>query len=356
MEITSQKKASPLLIVIAFATVYVVWGSTYFFIRMAIHGFPPLLMGAVRYLIAGILLLVWCWIKGDRLWVIKDIKASAISGLLMLFIATGVVIWVERTIPSAMVAIVVSANPVWFVVLDKVNWRINLKNKTTIAGLTVGFAGVVLLFGEAIGKSFTSAGAHVQLSGLLLLLVSPIAWCAGSLYSKNRSGNTPARLNTAWQMLIAGMAFIPAALIHHEFNSFDIAAVPAQAWLAISYLIVFGSIGAFSAYVWLLQVRPAIQVSSHSYVNPVIAVLLGVFFAHESISALQLFGLLVILVSVLLVNLTKYSFKKRLLKQQGTAEMPINYLEKITPLGHGAGANNKLNLIKYQYEIANEHQ
>jgi drug/metabolite transporter (DMT)-like permease len=307
METTSSSnKPSTLLVVIAFAIVYVVWGSTYFFIQMAVHGFPPMLLGALRFFTAGMLLLVWCRIKGDKLWVRKDVITSGISGLLMLFVATGIVIWVERTLPSAMVAILVSANPIWFVILDKVNWKINLKSKTTIAGLMFGFAGVVLLFGEAISKSLVGAISHAQLNGLLLLLAGPIAWSAGSLYSKKRGSDAPARVNTSWQMIISGLAFIPASMFNHEFRSFHFGQVPVQAWLAIGYLILFGSIAAFSAYVWLLKVRPATQVSTHSYVNPVIAVLLGILFAHENISGLQIFGLLVILFSVLLVNMAKY--------------------------------------------------
>jgi drug/metabolite transporter (DMT)-like permease len=314
METASSKSNNPstLLVVIAFAIVYVVWGSTYFFIQMAVHGFPPMLMGALRYVSAGVLLLIWCYLKGDKLWVKKNIITSGISGLLMLFVATGIVIWAERTLPSAMVAILVSANPIWFVILDKVNWKPNFKSKTTVAGLLLGFAGVIMLFGEAIVKSLAGTISQAQLTGLILLLAGPIAWAAGSLYSKKRGSDAPARVNTSWQMIIAGLAFIPAAMLNNEFQSFHFAQVPMQSWLAIAYLIVFGSIAAYSAYVWLLTVRPATQVSTHSYVNPVIAVLLGTLFAHENISGLQILGLVIILLSVLLINMAKYgklSFK-----------------------------------------------
>ena len=300
-------KAPALLVIIAFATVFIVWGSTYFFIGMAVHGFPPMLMGAVRFLTAGLLMLAWCWKKGDRIWLKKDLGHLAVSGLLMLSVATGIVIWVERVLPSPMVAIMVSANPIWFIILDKANWRVNLKNKATVYGLIIGFTGILLLFGESLVKSFSGGMDSAKISGLLLLLVGPVAWSAGSLYSKKHSGSAPARLNTAWQMVFGGLAFIPASLAHHEFRSFELSQVPLQSWLAIGYLILFGSIAAFSAYIWLLQVRPVTQVSTHSYINPVVAVLLGVSFAHESISGWQLFGLLVILFSVLLVNLSKYS-------------------------------------------------
>ncbi|MGN8067700.1 EamA family transporter [Mucilaginibacter sp. SG564] len=306
MKTATSNKPSTFLVVIAFVIVYVVWGSTYFFIQMAVHGFPPMLMGAVRFFTAGILLLTWCQLKGDKLWVKRDIITSAISGLLMLFVGTGIVFWAERTLPSAMVAILVSANPIWFVILDRINWKANFKSRTTIAGLILGFAGVILLFGEAFSKSLSGAISHEQLTGLILLLAGPIAWSAGSLVSKKRGSDAPARVNTSWQMIISGLAFIPASLFGHELGSFHLASVPLQSWLAIVYLIFFGSIAAFSAYVWLLKVRPATEVSTHSYVNPVIAVLLGILFAHENISVLQIFGLIVILISVLLVNMAKY--------------------------------------------------
>lgn len=310
MKTALSNKPSLFLVIVAFATIYIVWGSTYFFIEMAVHDFPPMLMGALRFLTAGILLLAWCLIKGDRVWIRKDILSSATSGLLMLFTATGGIIWAEQSLPSAIVAIMVSANPIWFVALDKANWKVNLSGKATIAGLIIGFSGVILLLGEAILKSFAGTITSTQVVALVLVMVDPIAWSAGALYSKKSSGTAPARVSSAWQMIIAGLAFIVAALFHHEFNGFRVNNVSFQAWLALGYLIIFGSIGAFSAYIWLLKVRTAVQVSTHSYVNPLIAVLLGVLFAGEHISALQLFGLIIILFSVLLVNAKKYSFKK----------------------------------------------
>jgi len=305
----SSNKPSLLLVVIAFAIVYVVWGSTYFFIQMAVHGFPPMLMGALRFFTAGVLLLSWCAIKGDKIWSLKTIRSSAVSGLLMLTIGTGTVIWVEKTLPSSIVGILVSANPIWFLVLDKPNWKTSFRDKLTLSGIVVGFGGVLLLFGEALGKTISGGVGNSQLTGMLLMLISPIAWCAGSLFSKKKSSDAPARVSSSWQMIIAGLSFIPASFINQEYSGFHLSQVPAQAWMALGYLIVFGSIGAYSAYVWLLSVRSATQVSTHSYVNPVIAVLLGVMFANEHVTLLQLFGLFVILFSLLLINFKKYTFK-----------------------------------------------
>ena len=316
----ASNKPSTILVAVAFAAIYLIWGSTYFFIRVAVHDFPPMLMGACRFLTAGILLLIGCWIKGDPIRFNKELIVPAISGLLMLFVATGAVIWVECSLPSAMVAIMLSAEPIWFIILDKPNWKRNLKNRSTIGGLIIGFAGISLLFGEAIVKSVSSGAFHAQILAILLLIACSVAWCGGSLYSKKRGTNMPARLNTAWQMIFAGLAFIPASGINQEWSRFHFSQVTAEGWISLGYLILFGSIGAFSAYVWLLKVRTANQVGTHSYVNPVVAVILGVMFANETISGIQFWGLIVILVSVLLVSLSEYGLAGRTPLAQYPAE------------------------------------
>ena len=294
------------MVILAFAIVYIVWGSTYFFIQKAIQGFPPLLMGAIRFIIAGIIMLAWCRLKGEKLFVKEDMKHAAVSGLLMLFLGTGAVIWVEQYLPSAMVAIMVSSGPLWFILLDKPKWKENFSNKTTIAGLIIGFAGVILLFYENIINAFSTSGNTVEIGGLFILIIGSMAWAGGSLYSKYKSTGSSVAVNSAWQMLAAGIAFIPGSFLHGEIKGFQWAAISTDAWLSLFYLIFFGSIAGFSAYVWLLQVRSATQVSTHAYVNPVVAVLLGVFFANENISWLQLLGLVIILGSVLMISMVKY--------------------------------------------------
>lgn len=310
MAIMSQKSASPLLVVLAFATVYIVWGSTYFFIRMSEQGgMPPFLLGAVRFTTAGALLMGWCIIKGEKIFVKRDIINAAVTGLLLLLVGNGIVIWAEKTLPSAMVAIMVSSAPIWFVLLDKPNWAVNLKNKSTIIGLIIGFAGVILLFSEQLQVMFTGGGASM-LPWMLLLLLGSMSWSYGSLYAKHRPSTGSASVSTAWQMLVAGIAYLPVSLFHGEFSGLNLADIQLSGWLSVLYLILFGSIAAYNAYVWLLQVRPATQVSTYAYVNPVIAVILGVVFARENISVIQLTGLFVILASVLLINLAKYRKEK----------------------------------------------
>jgi len=304
----SDQKKSPsvLLVVLAFFVVYTVWGSTYFFIAKALHGFPPFFLGTFRFIVAGLLLLAWCKFQGLAVFDRKNIFHAGVSGVLMLTIGTGIVIWVEQFMTSGLVAIMVSSAAIWFVILDRKLWKQNFSNKFTVAGLIIGFLGVILLFWEQLA-GFEVGQDSRTVPGMFLLVIGPIGWAGGSLYSKYYPGNnTTASVSTAWQMLIAGLFFLPASLVSGELQHLDFNQVPAQAWWSVGYLIIFGSILAFSAYVWLLQVRPATQVSTYAYVNPVVAVLLAVFFASEVISGIQITGLLVILGSVLLINLSKY--------------------------------------------------
>ncbi|TKC64055.1 EamA family transporter [Pedobacter hiemivivus] len=304
------KKAAPLMVILAFAIVYVVWGSTYFFIQKALAGFPPFILGAFRFLAAGFLLITWCAIKGEKIFDKKSIRHAAIGGILMLGVGNGLVIWVEQFTPSGLVAILVSSAAMWFVILDKPKWKENLKSTSTVAGLIIGFIGVILLFAEQMMQTMNSTEKGTQILGIILLLLAPIGWAAGSLYSKYNSDNkVSVSVSTSWQMLAAGLAFIPGMLITAEIKDFNWQNVSTDAWLSIGYLIIFGSILAFSAYVWLLTVRPATQVSTYAYVNPVVAVLLSVLFTSESVTLIQIVGLLVILGSVLLINLAKYRKK-----------------------------------------------
>ncbi|MFA4868913.1 MAG: EamA family transporter [Pedobacter sp.] len=304
------KKAAPLMVILAFAIVYVVWGSTYFFIQKALAGFPPFILGAFRFLAAGFLLIIWCSIKGEKIFDKKSIKHAAIGGILMLGVGNGLVIWVEQFTPSGLVAILVSSAAMWFVILDKPKWKENLKSTSTVAGLIIGFIGVILLFAEQMMQTMNSAENGTRILGIILLLLAPIGWAAGSLYSKYNSDNkVSVSVSTSWQMLAAGLAFIPGMLITAEIKDFNLQNVSTDAWLSVGYLIIFGSILAFSAYVWLLTVRPATQVSTYAYVNPVVAVLLSILFTNESVTLIQIIGLLVILGSVLLINLAKYRKK-----------------------------------------------
>lgn len=293
---------SAALVITAFAIVYIVWGSTYLFILKAMEGFPPFLLGGFRFVVAGLIMAGWCLWRKENLFQ-ADLRIALITGVLLLFVGNGAVIWAERTVPTSLAAIVVSSAPLWFVLLDRPKWKKNLRNKLIIAGLLMGLAGVVLLFSKQLGQ-LLNGNMPAQLSGLGILLVGCISWAGGSLFSKYRSRGS-AVVNTTWQMLAGGLAFMLVSTTRGELNHFDWSGISTNAWLSMLYLIFFGSIAAFSAYVWLLEVRPATQVSTYAYVNPIVAVILGVWFAGEVLHTLQLAGLAIILASVVLINKAK---------------------------------------------------
>ncbi|HJU46271.1 MAG TPA: EamA family transporter [Chitinophagaceae bacterium] len=300
-----------MLVVLAFAIVYIVWGSTYFYIQEALKGFSPLLLGALRYFGASLILLLWCILKKYKIFVWRDMKQAAVVGVLLLFIGNGGVIWAEQTIPSAMAAIMVSSAPLWFVLLDKNKWVDNFRNKATITGLIIGFIGVILLFSEPLMHVMNDAGGSAEITGLVIMTVAVISWVAGSLYSKHHPPAVPGVVSTMWQMFFAALAFLPGMFIRGELKTMNWSAVPGEAWYALLYLVVMGSIVAYTAYVWLLQVRSATQVSTYAYVNPIVAVILGAIFAKEKITFYQLLGLAIILGSVVLVNLSNYVMKRQ---------------------------------------------
>ena len=260
-------------------------------------------MGAIRFLVAAAIMFGWAIWKKEPLRNVAMIKIALVTGFLLLFIGNGAVIWAEKTIPSSLVAIFISSAPLWFVLLDKPKWKANLSNSKIILGLLIGFAGVLLLFSQQL-RDLLSGQLSAEIAGFGILVIGSMSWAGGSLYSKYKSQGS-ALANTAWQMLAGGVIFLLVSGLAGEWQTFHFSRVSTSGWLSMLYLIFFGSIAAYSAYVWLLTVRPATQVSTYAYVNPVVAVLLGVFFAGERLSVLQVAGLAVILLSVLLINQSK---------------------------------------------------
>jgi drug/metabolite transporter (DMT)-like permease len=312
MNNTGSKSPSTMSVILAFLAVYIVWGSTYFFIRKALSGFPPFLLGGIRFLIAALIMIIWvCW-KKEKLFDRETMKSAAVSGFLILFLGNGTVIFVEQYVGSAWVAIIISAAPLWFVIYDKRHWKDNFTSKSILTGLMLGLVGIFLLFLPNISSAYKTDRNPYERIALLAIILSSMSWVVGSLYVKYKATPAPASVNTTWQMFFAGLYFIVGAGISGEFQRFRITAVSAQAWFSLAYLILFGSILAYSCYVWLMEVRSPAQVSTYAYVNPVVAVMLGVFLASEQINLLQVAGLVVILFSVLLINLNKYLKKPRL--------------------------------------------
>jgi drug/metabolite transporter (DMT)-like permease len=296
-----QNRPSRGLVIAAFAAIYLIWGSTYLGILLALKSIPPFFMAGARFLIAGLILLGWALLRGEKLPDTRSLAHISLAGILLLFLGNGAVVWVEQYLPSGLAAIIVATVPLWFVLLDKRQWSFYFTNKQIILGLCIGFAGVVLLFsGQSAAGLFQE---RIKFISLLVLIGGTIAWTIGSLYAKYREMNGSTLMKVAIQMTAAGIAFFIAAVVMRE--KFSFATLSLKSIGALSYLIVMGSLVAYMAYMWLLSVRPASLVGTYAYVNPVVAVFLGWLVAGESISIQQAVGLAVIIFGLVIVNISK---------------------------------------------------
>lgn len=290
-------------IIVAYFLIYVVWGSTYYFIGVALKGLPPFLLGALRFTTAGLILLAVCYFRKEPILKKNLIRKSAISGIVLLFIDMAVVMLAQRYVGSSLVAIIASSTAIWIMALDAPMWKKNFRSPMVIIGIVIGFIGVTMLYMEQFGSE-SQMHRHSEY-GVLLLIFGCISWALGTLYAKYRSSGEEevnAFAGSAWQMIFASAMFWIFAAFSGDIVNTDFRTVPVSSWLSLNYLVVFGSILAYSAYVWLLKVRPATEVATHAYVNPFVAVLLGTTLGHENVTWMQMLGLIIILGSVMLVN------------------------------------------------------
>lgn len=308
-------KRNLIVLIAAFAAVYVIWGSTYLAIKYAIETLPTFLMAGIRFTVAGSILFAWARLSpGYEKPKLVHWWTSLIVGVLLLGIGNGGVVWGENYISSSLAALLVATTPFWIVALAWLfmgNRRPNLK---VAAGLLVGFLGVWLLIA---GRDAAGDGAsNGQLFGIIAVLIATLGWAIGSLYgSRAQTVKSPA-LAAGMQMLAGGFILLVVGTVMGEWSTFDPAAVSLNSWLALVYLIVFGAIVAFTAYSWLLKnVAPA-AVSTYAYVNPAIAVLLGWAIAGETLTGQMLAGAAVIVISVALVTLQKKAKKDELPEEE----------------------------------------
>lgn len=284
-------------VIISLGLVYVIWGSTYLGIRFADETIPPLLMGGVRFLIAGTLLFAWCRARGVPLPTWRQWRSSGIVGLCLLAGGNGTVIVVEKQVPSGIAALLVALVPLWTVVLL---WlRRSGANPTlrTVVGVILGLAGVALLALHGGG-----AGESVNPMAFLLILSAGV-WAWGSLYAQRAELPPSPLMATAVEMLVGSAALLLASFVAGEPWQVAPAAISTKSLLALGYLIVFGSIVGYTAYTWLLRHAPPALATTYAYVNPIIAVLLGWAFAGESITIWTLISSAIIVSSVVLITL-----------------------------------------------------
>jgi drug/metabolite transporter (DMT)-like permease len=290
---------------IVLLAIYIIWGSTYLGIRYAVETIPPFLMAGTRFLVAGALLYAWRRLAGDPAPTLKQWRSTAVIGLLLLLGGNGLVSWAEKTVPSGIAALLIGTIPLWMVLAEAFRRGGMKPGALSILGLVAGFGGIVLL----IWPMLTGGVDHLDPLGVIALLFAAFSWGLGSVYSKSADLPRSSLMTTAAEMLTGGLGLYFVGTLAGEWKMLDLAAVSTRSWLGLAYLTVFGSLGGFVAYAWLLRHAPIPLVSTYAYVNPLIAILLGSLLAQEPFSARILLAALVIIGSVILINTTRASTK-----------------------------------------------
>jgi drug/metabolite transporter (DMT)-like permease len=309
---TSPEKASLILLIAAFAAVYVIWGSTYLAIKYAIETIPSFLMAAARFLMAGAILYgIGRLSPGYERPKLVHWKTALIVGTLLLAMGNGGVVIAEHYIPSSLAALLVATVPFWIVLLGWMFMGKGRPNLKVTAGLALGFLGVWLLIsGQTASAAAAAASGSDQLFGAILIIGASLAWAAGSLYGTRAPSTKSAILGSGMQMLAGGAVLLIIGTVTGEWSTLDVAKVSSVSWIALAYLVVFGAIVAYTAYSWLLKNASPTSVTTYAYVNPAVAVVLGWAIAGESMTAQMLVGAAIIVGSVALITLQKKAVKE----------------------------------------------
>jgi drug/metabolite transporter (DMT)-like permease len=285
---------------VSFALVYFFWGSTYLAILIAVRHFPAALLGALRFLIAGLLMLGWCALSGTKIALSrKDALRLLLVGVLLLTGGNVVLAWTEQFINSGLAAMIVAVVPIWVALIEAVigGDRLNHRGWT---GLLLGIGGLFVLLWPNIASG--SAIGRRDLIVCLVWTLGSLSWALGSVFSRRFQLGIGPFAATGWEMLLAGLVNGFLALAVGDFKHADWSRT---GWLAIAYLVTFGSLVGFTAYIWLLEHVPTPKVATYAYVNPVVAVFLGWLLAGEHIDRYMLIGMVVIIAAVILVTSSK---------------------------------------------------
>ncbi len=289
----SSSEPSRRALVLAFASVYVAWGSTYLAIRIGVQHVPPTVLAGVRFLLAGAGMLVTLKATGRLAPVdARDLRAIAIMAFLMLIGGNGLVVWAEQSVDSGFAALLVATVPIWMAGLAALPPARERLPLTAVAGIGLGFLGVAVLVSPSLGRGGDPAGA-------LALLLASFSWSCGSIYSRHAGIRADPITVTAWEMLLAGAMFLAIGTVTGGVFAAELDAAGVG---AILYLVIAGSWIGFTAYVWLLANVPAAKAATYAYVNPVIALLLGWWFLDEAITPPIVAGSAIIVVAVALVT------------------------------------------------------
>jgi drug/metabolite transporter (DMT)-like permease len=288
-------------LLLAFAAIYLIWGSTYLAIRVAVATMPPFLMASARFLIAGGVLFGLLKLRGAPWPTAHQWRANAIIGILLLLGGNGAVVWAEQFVPSGITALLIGVGPL-FIVLTEWAWPGGQRpTAVTMVALLLGFSGVTWL--AAPWENAPGAGVHP--GGVLAILLGCVSWSLGSIYSRHAKHGADPFLASSLQMLGGGVALLIVALASGDVARFEAAAVAPSAWGAFVYLIGAGSLVGFSTFVWLMKHSTPARVATYAYVNPIVAVFLGWLILREPITPRTLVASIIIIAAVAIIATAK---------------------------------------------------
>ena len=294
-------RPSPLAFVLAFAAIYVIWGSTYLGIRVAVETMPPFAMAAVRFAIAGAVLLAYLKSRGAAWPTARQWGVNAVVGSFLLLGGNGLVAWAEQRIPSGITALLIGIQPLLFV-LTEWAWLGGVRpTKITLGAMLLGFGGVAWL--AAPWENGSNGGLDPV--GVTAVLAACVFWAFGSIYSRHSQRGTDPFMASALQMLTGSVALALAALAHGDWTAWETAAISGRSWTAFWYLVTFGSLVGFSTFVWLMKHSTPARVSTYAFVNPIVAVFLGWLLLDEPLGPRTIAAATVIVIAVAIVTIAK---------------------------------------------------
>jgi len=280
-------------------TIYLIWGSTYLAIRFAIASIPPYLMASLRFVIAGTILFIWRWLAGDARPTKRQIFWAGIVGLFLIVGGNGSVTWAEQRIVSSVAALMIGTEPLWIVLLDSFNPRMPKPDWKSILGVGVGFIGVIFL----VSPSWANLGIqNIDLIGALVGILAAFLWAIGTIIARDAELPKSPLLSTSIEMLVGSVVLLIFGTVSGEWSRLDLSTITAKSLFGLGYLIAFGSLVAFSVYLWLLRNAPTSLVMTYAYVTPIVAIILGFFLGGEELTWRILVSASLIIGSVVMIN------------------------------------------------------
>ena len=308
-------------VLLAFSIIYFVWGSTFLAIRVGVREVPPFLLAGMRFLVAGAVLCAWMRVRGTASPTAREWGGASFLAVLIFVLDYGLLFWAERRVPSGVAAVMMATIPVFMALAEIIFLRTQRLTLRLAVALVVGMCGV----GVLVGRSVSLGGAAVDTAGACALIVAAISWSVAASLSRKMPLPESKAMSSGAQMLAGGVLLTLTAALLGEFRGFRVQAVSREAWLALAYLIVAGSIMGFTAYVWLIHHESPTKVGTYAYVNPVVAVLVGYFLGGEALGPRTIVGTALVLVSVVVITTMgqgKESSGERITIMGSNAEIP----------------------------------